>query len=183
MPISRTWRRIVSSMRAAGKDASNDRARNSAAASARVSSDGAMPSTRRENSGSTSRHMSSCRAGSPGTPPRGHEGNAAEQLERLDVVAEPQPFDDVALALTGAGTKIATYGLTEPSAGSDVRGVQTVAVKKGDRYVVAGEKMWISLADVADNFLVFAWSDLEKKKQRDPSGFSAFILERAFKGF
>ena len=43
--------------------------------------------------------------------------------------------------------------------------------------------MWISLADVADNFLVFAWSDLEKKKQRDPSGLSAFIVERAFKGF
>ncbi len=81
------------------------------------------------------------------------------------------------------GQKIATYGLTEPSAGSDARGIQTVAIKKGDRYLLTGEKMWISLADVADNFLVFAWTDLEKKKQRDPSGMSAFIVERAFKGF
>jgi len=81
------------------------------------------------------------------------------------------------------GKKIATYGLTEPAAGSDVRGIQTVAVKKGSSYYVTGEKMWISLADVADNFLVFAWSDLEKKKQRDPSGLSAFIIERSFKGF
>jgi glutaryl-CoA dehydrogenase (non-decarboxylating) len=81
------------------------------------------------------------------------------------------------------GRKIATYGLTEPAAGSDVRGMQTVAVKKGDRYHVTGEKMWISLADVADNFLVFGWTDLEKKKQKDPSGISAFIVERAFKGF
>jgi glutaryl-CoA dehydrogenase (non-decarboxylating) len=81
------------------------------------------------------------------------------------------------------GEKIATYGLTEPGAGSDVRGIQTVAVKKGDRYYLTGEKMWISLGDVADNFLVFAWTDMEKKKQRDPSGISAFILERAFKGF
>ena len=81
------------------------------------------------------------------------------------------------------GTKIATYGLTEPSAGSDARAIQTVAVKKGDRYFLTGEKMWISLADVADNYLVFAWSDLEKKKLRDPSGMSAFIVERAFKGF
>ncbi len=81
------------------------------------------------------------------------------------------------------GKKIATYGLTEPGAGSDVRGIQTVAVKKGDRYVLSGEKMWISLADVADNFLVFAWSDQEKKKQRDPSGISGFIVERGFKGF
>src|SRR5947209_13297412 len=43
--------------------------------------------------------------------------------------------------------------------------------------------MWISHADVADHFLVFAWSDLEKKKDRDPSGISAFIVERSFKGF
>jgi glutaryl-CoA dehydrogenase (non-decarboxylating) len=81
------------------------------------------------------------------------------------------------------GKKIATYGLTEPAAGSDVRGMQTVAVKKGDRYHITGEKMWISLADVADNFLVFGWSDLEKKKAKDPSGMSAFIIERGFKGF
>jgi glutaryl-CoA dehydrogenase (non-decarboxylating) len=81
------------------------------------------------------------------------------------------------------GTKIATFGLTEPSAGSDVRGIQTVAVKKGDRYYLTGEKMWISLADVADNFLVFGWTDLEKKKQRDTSGLSAFLIERGYKGF
>ncbi len=81
------------------------------------------------------------------------------------------------------GTKIATYGLTEPSAGSDARGIQTVAIRKGDRYLLTGEKIWISLADVADNYLVFAWTDLDKKKQRDPAGMSAFIVERSFKGF
>jgi glutaryl-CoA dehydrogenase (non-decarboxylating) len=81
------------------------------------------------------------------------------------------------------GKKIATYGLTEPAAGSDVRGIQTVAIKRGDSYFITGEKMWISLADVADNFLVFAWSDMEKKKARDTSGISAFIVERSFKGF
>jgi glutaryl-CoA dehydrogenase (non-decarboxylating) len=81
------------------------------------------------------------------------------------------------------GEKLATYGLTEPAAGSDARGIQTTAVRKGDRWVLNGEKMWISLADVADNFLVFAWSDAEKKKQRDPSGITCFIVERGFKGF
>src|SRR4026207_1726017 len=39
------------------------------------------------------------------------------------------------------GKKIATYGLTDPAAGSDVRGIQTTAIKKGDRYFVTGEKM------------------------------------------
>jgi glutaryl-CoA dehydrogenase (non-decarboxylating) len=81
------------------------------------------------------------------------------------------------------GEKIATYGLTEPNAGSDAVGIQTTAVRKGERYVLNGEKTWISLADVADHFLVIAWTDQEKKKRRDHSGLSAFIVERAFKGF
>src|SRR5687767_12748845 len=37
------------------------------------------------------------------------------------------------------GKKISTYGLTEPAAGSDVRGIQTVAIRQGDRYHVTGE--------------------------------------------
>src|SRR4029450_10226231 len=81
------------------------------------------------------------------------------------------------------GAKLAGYGLTEPAAGSDVRAIQTTAIKKGDQYVLVGEKTWISLADLADNFLVFAWTDLQKRKDRDPSGISAFILEPTFKGF
>jgi len=81
------------------------------------------------------------------------------------------------------GEKIATYGLTEPNAGSDAVGIQTTAVRRGDCYVMNGEKTWISLADVADHFLVIAWTDQEKKKKRDHSGLSAFILERGFAGF
>jgi len=128
-------------------------------------------------------------------------GIASEELEYLDtslrvIVSVHVGLNSLTLLSWGTedqksrylipqaqGKKIATYGLTEPSAGSDARGIQSVAIKKGDRYVLTGEKMWISLADVADNFLVFAWSDLEKKKQRDPNGISAFIIERAFKGF
>jgi glutaryl-CoA dehydrogenase (non-decarboxylating) len=87
------------------------------------------------------------------------------------------------LAPQAKGDKLAGYGLTEPGAGSDARAIQTTAVKKGDRYVITGEKTWISLADVADNFLVIAWTDAQKKQQRDPSGMSAFIVERTFKGF
>ena len=128
-------------------------------------------------------------------------GIASEELEYLDtslrvIVSVHVGLNSLTLLSWGTedqknrylipqaqGKKIATYGLTEPSAGSDARGIQSVAIKKGDRYLLTGEKMWISLADVADNFLVFAWSDLEKKKQRDPNGISAFIVERGFKGF
>ena len=80
------------------------------------------------------------------------------------------------------GQKIATYGLTEPAAGSDAVGIQTTARREGDHWVLNGEKMWISLADVADHFLVFAWTDLEKKRARDHTGMSAFIIERSFPG-
>jgi len=80
------------------------------------------------------------------------------------------------------GQMIGTYGLTEPNAGSDAVGLQTTAVKKGDTYILNGEKMWISLADVADTFLIFAWTDLEKKQKRDHSGITGFIVERNFPG-
>jgi glutaryl-CoA dehydrogenase (non-decarboxylating) len=80
------------------------------------------------------------------------------------------------------GEKICTYGLTEPAAGSDALGIQTTARRDESDYVLSGEKMWISLADVADHFLVIAWTDIEKKKRRDHTGMSAFLLERGMKG-
>jgi len=83
---------------------------------------------------------------------------------------------------TAKGEKIATFGLTEPAAGTDAVGIQSTAVPDGDGYILNGEKMWISLADVADYFLVFAWTDLDKKRNRDHRGLSAFIVERGMEG-
>jgi glutaryl-CoA dehydrogenase (non-decarboxylating) len=80
------------------------------------------------------------------------------------------------------GERIAAYGLTEPVAGSDAVGIQATAVRDGSHYVLNGEKTWMSLADVADHFLVFAWTDREKQKQRDHSGLSAFLLTRETRG-
>jgi glutaryl-CoA dehydrogenase (non-decarboxylating) len=77
------------------------------------------------------------------------------------------------------GEKLATFGLTEPGAGSDVGNIQTTATRKGDTYVLNGSKLWISLADVADHFLVVASTDKSKKHH----GLSAFILERGMEGF
>lgn len=80
------------------------------------------------------------------------------------------------------GGVIATYALTEPNAGSDAVGIQTTARREGDHFILNGEKMWISLADVADRFIIIAWTDLEKKRARDHSGMSAFIVERGWPG-
>lgn len=81
------------------------------------------------------------------------------------------------------GDKLSTYGLTEPGAGSDVVGARSTARREGDEYVLNGEKMWISLGDVADHFLFFCWTDEEKRRKRDHTGMSCFIVERAMKGF
>lgn len=76
------------------------------------------------------------------------------------------------------GKKLATYGLTEPNAGSDVAGMLTTAKEDGDFYMLNGNKMWISLADTADNFLVFAKTDVTKGSR----GISAFLIERGYQG-
>ncbi len=81
------------------------------------------------------------------------------------------------------GEKLATFGLTEPNAGSDVIGMRSSAKRDGDDWILNGEKMWISLGDVADNFLFFCWTDAEKQQARDHSGISCFIVERTMEGF
>lgn len=77
------------------------------------------------------------------------------------------------------GEKVGAYGLTEPGAGSDVASLQATAVKDGDYYILNGSKAWISLCDTADHFLVFAYTNKEKRHK----GISAFIVERDWEGF
>ena len=77
------------------------------------------------------------------------------------------------------GEKLACFGLTEPSAGSDVAAMRTTARREGDVYVLNGSKNWISYASVADHALVFAKTDTEAKHK----GISAFVLERGTAGF
>jgi alkylation response protein AidB-like acyl-CoA dehydrogenase len=77
------------------------------------------------------------------------------------------------------GEKLATFGLTEPGVGTDAAALATTARRDGDEYVLNGAKMWISLADLADHFLVFATVDRAKKHK----GITAFIVERGMPGF
>lgn len=77
------------------------------------------------------------------------------------------------------GEKIGAFGLTEPNAGSDVAAMNTTATKEGDYYILNGQKTWISLCDIADHFIVFAYTNPAKKHY----GISAFIVERTFPGF
>ena len=76
------------------------------------------------------------------------------------------------------GEKLATFGLTEPGVGTDAAALATTARRDGDEYVLNGSKMWISLADIADHFLVFATVDRAKRHK----GITAFIVERGMPG-
>ncbi|MFC3041247.1 acyl-CoA dehydrogenase family protein [Virgibacillus xinjiangensis] len=78
------------------------------------------------------------------------------------------------------GEKIGAFCLTEPGAGSDVASMQTTAVKDGDHYILNGQKTWISLCDIADHFLVFAYTGDKSERHK---GISAFIVERNWEGF
>jgi glutaryl-CoA dehydrogenase (non-decarboxylating) len=77
------------------------------------------------------------------------------------------------------GEKIATFGLTEPGVGTDAANLATTARRDGDAYVLNGSKIWISLADAADHFLVFATLD----KALGHRGITAFLVERGMPGF
>ena len=77
------------------------------------------------------------------------------------------------------GKKLGAFGLTEPGAGTDAAGQQTVAVLEGDNYILNGSKIFITNGGVADTFIIFAMTD----KSKGTKGISAFIVEKEFEGF
>lgn len=74
--------------------------------------------------------------------------------------------------------RMAAYAVTEPGAGSDVAGMATTAVRKGDKYILNGSKMWITNAGVADWYFVVAYTDRSSKHK----GMTAFIVEKDWAG-
>jgi len=78
-----------------------------------------------------------------------------------------------------SGEKIGAWALSEPNAGSDVRGIQTIAVKKGDRWVLNGSKNFITHGTVCDLAVVMAVTDRDNPKD----GITAFVVEKKTPGF
>jgi glutaryl-CoA dehydrogenase len=81
------------------------------------------------------------------------------------------------LPLLAKGEKIGCFGLTEPGFGSNPGGMKTRAVRKGDEYILNGEKMWITSGTIADVAVVWAKSDEHDGKIR------GFIVETSRPGF
>jgi alkylation response protein AidB-like acyl-CoA dehydrogenase len=79
-----------------------------------------------------------------------------------------------------SGEWIAAYALTEAGSGSDAAGsMRTRAEKRGDKYILNGQKIWITNGSVADAVCVFAITDPKK----GANGISAFLVEKTFPGF
>jgi len=82
------------------------------------------------------------------------------------------------LGMLAEAPKLASFGLTEPDAGSDVSGMKTRAVKQGDKYVINGSKCFITNGTYADYFTVFAKTDPEAGHR----GISAFVVDADLPG-
>ena len=83
------------------------------------------------------------------------------------------------LPLLAKGEKIGAFAGTEPNAGSDLGAMQTSAVLKGDKYIINGDKTFITSGPKAGIIIVFAVTD----KNAGSRGISAFIVENTMKGF
>lgn len=120
-----------------------------------------------------------------------------EELERVDtsfrvVLSVHTALNSMALLQWGTpeqkmrwlfpqakGERIAAFALTEPEAGTDVTGIKMTAYQDDDYWVLNGEKNWVSLAEIAQNFLVFAYTDAGRKHR----GMTAFLVSREQEGF
>ena len=103
-----------------------------------------------------------------------HTGIATTGIVALGREAQKRKY----LPRMASGELIGCFALTEPSAGSDPASMRTSAVRKGDRYELEGEKIYITNAGIADVFTVMAVTD----RSKGAKGISAFIVERDFPG-
>lgn len=83
------------------------------------------------------------------------------------------------LTKLASGESLGAFGLTEPGAGTDAAGQQTVAVLENGHYVMNGSKIFITNGSEAEIYVVFAMTE----KTKGTKGITAFILEKGMEGF
>ena len=71
-----------------------------------------------------------------------------------------------------SGEKVVGVAITEPAAGTDAGGIRSTAVRKGDYYILNGEKSGISAVTMGDMFIIFAKTDVDGGSR----GISAFVV-------
>jgi isovaleryl-CoA dehydrogenase len=104
-----------------------------------------------------------------------HSNLCVNQLRRNGNDAQKRKY----LPKLISGEHVGSLAMSEPGSGSDVVSMKTRADKKGDRYVLNGNKMWITNGPVAETLVVYAKTD----PAAGPRGITAFIIEKGMKGF
>jgi len=76
-----------------------------------------------------------------------------------------------------AGLRLQAFGVTEPASGSDTGSIKTTAERRGDEYVVNGQKIWTSRAEHSDLMLLLARTTPKEKVGKHTEGLSLFLLD------
>lgn len=104
-----------------------------------------------------------------------HSNLCVNQIRRNGTTEQKQKY----LPKLISGEYVGALAMSEPNAGSDVISMQLSAEKTGDRYILNGNKMWITNGPEANVIVVYAKTD----KKAASKGITAFIVEKNFKGF
>ena len=104
-----------------------------------------------------------------------HSNLCVNQLRRNGTLEQKQKY----LPRLCSGEHIGALAMSEPGSGSDVVSMKTRAEKKGDRYVLNGNKMWITNGPDANTLIIYAKTDPDAGSR----GITAFIVEKSFTGF
>ncbi|MGH8751534.1 MAG: isovaleryl-CoA dehydrogenase [Burkholderiales bacterium] len=104
-----------------------------------------------------------------------HTVICANQIRRNGNAAQKKKY----LPKLVSGEHVGALAMSEPNSGSDVVSMKLRADKKGSRYILNGNKMWITNGPDASTLVVYAKTDLHA----GPRGITAFIIEKGFKGF
>src|SRR4029078_4719454 len=104
-----------------------------------------------------------------------HSNLCVNQIRRNGQPAQKRKY----LPKLISGEHVGALAMSEPGAGSDVVSMKLRAEKKGDRYVLNGNKFWITNGPCADTLVVYAKTD----PNSGPRGITAFLIEKGLKGF
>ena len=104
-----------------------------------------------------------------------HSNLCVNQINRNGSQAQKEKY----LPKLISGEHIGALAMSEPNAGSDVVSMKLKAEKKGDKYILNGNKMWITNGPDADTLVIYAKTDLNAGAK----GITAFIVEKTFPGF
>ena len=114
-------------------------------------------------------------SGSIGLSYGAHSNLCVNQLSKNGSVEQKKKY----LPKLCSGEHVGALAMSEPGAGSDVVSMKLRAEKKGDRYVLNGNKMWITNGPDAETLVVYAKTDPSAGSR----GITAFIIEKGYKGF